>query len=134
MKVVIVGAGPSGLFLTHRLLNRNSNYRVHIFEQKENPHSLEYADNREFGFGLGAKAQNWLKTVDGLWQLLTEKGFKLSLGELILISRRELCALLLDLLISNYQENIESEKVKLKIEFNTSVLKVDFQEHKILVE
>ncbi len=134
MKVVIVGAGPSGLFLTHRLLNRHSNYRVHIFEQKENPNSLEYADNREFGFGLGAKAQNWLKTVDGLWQLVREKSVKLSLGELILISRRELCALLLNLLISKEQENIKSEKVRIKIEFNTSVLKVDFSNHKILVE
>ena len=134
MKVVIVGAGPSGLFLAHRLLNRNSDYRIHIFERKKNPNNLEYADRREFGFGLGAKAKNWLKTVDQLWELVIEKGVKLSFGELILIPRRELCALLLDLLISNYQENTESEKAKLKTEFNTSVLEVDFQNHKILVE
>ena len=102
MKVVIVGAGPSGLFLAHRLLNRNSNYTVHIFERRKNPNSLEYADDREFGFGLGTKAKNWLKTVEGLWELVREKGVQLSWGELILIPRRQLYTLLSSLLISNY--------------------------------
>lgn len=134
MKVVIVGAGPSGLFLAHRILNSNSTSRVEIFERKDNPNSLEYTDNREFGFGLGTKAKNCLKKVDGLWELVIEKGVKLSIGELILITRRELCTLLLNSLISNYQENKESQTDKLKIDFNSSVLEVDFQNHKILVE
>ena len=132
MKVVIVGAGPSGLFLAHRLLNRDSNYEIQIFERKQNPRDSQYSDEREFGFGLGTKAKNWLTTVDGLWDSVIEEGVKLSFGELWLIPRRKLCSLLLNTLISRYEENIS--QARFKVEFNTSVLEIDFPHQKILVE
>jgi len=132
MKIVIVGAGPSGLFLVHRLLNRDSNYEIHIFERKESPNNLEYSDERDFGFGLGKKAKKSLQTVKKIWEEIIKKSIKLTLGELWLIPRRQLCKVLLNLLKEQEAESIS--KGKLKIEFKANVLQVDFKNHKILVE
>lgn len=92
MNVIIVGAGPTGLFLAHRLLARGPSYTVQIYECNQNPTDLEYLDIREFGLGLGARVQHWLNSIDGLREQLVCEGIEFTNNGLILIPRRQLCA------------------------------------------
>jgi len=44
--------------------------------------------------GLGARVQHWLKSIDGLREQLVSEGIEFTNNGLILIPRRQLCALL----------------------------------------
>ncbi|NJK48072.1 FAD-dependent monooxygenase [Candidatus Gracilibacteria bacterium] len=134
MKITIVGAGPSGLFLAHRLLARSKHYQVQIFEKLDAPNSIDNSNSQEFGFGFGTKAQEWLKSIDGLWELLLEQSVSLESGRLILISRRHLCASLLQLLNNRYGTETIKALPRLSVEFNTSVLDVFLESREILIE
>ncbi len=104
MNVVIVGAGSAGLFLAHRLLALSPSYRVQLYDCNQNPTDLKALDSRGFGLGLGARVQHWLNSVEGLGEQLTNEGIGLTPGGLILIPRRQICALLLQSLLTRYSD------------------------------
>lgn len=133
MNVIIVGAGPTGLFLAHRLLARNPSYKVKIYESNKNPIDLEYCDSKEFGLGLGARIQNWFKSIDGLEEQLVSQGINFPSG-LILIPRRQLCALLLRSRLTLYGERESNENSRLWINFNTPVVNVDSTHREIIID
>ncbi|MBO3462444.1 hypothetical protein G7B40_032110 [Aetokthonos hydrillicola Thurmond2011] len=65
MNVIIVGAGPAGLFLAHRLLAHSPSYTVQIYDSNKNPTDPEISQyppriirlekrNTEFGLVFGA--------------------------------------------------------------------------------
>ncbi|WP_298908651.1 NAD(P)-binding protein [uncultured Nostoc sp.] len=66
MNIVIIGAGPAGLFLAHRLLALSQNHTIQLYDSNQNPTDLEYADSRGFSLGLGTKVQQWLNSIEGL--------------------------------------------------------------------
>ncbi|WP_299488031.1 NAD(P)/FAD-dependent oxidoreductase [Acaryochloris sp. IP29b_bin.137] len=116
MNVVIIGAGPAGLLLAHRLLTRSSHYQVFIYEQRSDPRKLR-ADQRAFVLSLTERGQKELRAIDGLWPAVDQQGvaicktgiynkklqqwkvFERSSGTekySLLINRNNLCAALLD--------------------------------------
>lgn len=144
MKVVIIGAGPAGLLLAHRLLARSTHYQVHIYEQRSDPR-LPRSDQRAFVLSLTERGQHELKALDGLWPTVQQQGVivrktgfyskkkeqwkviqrdsdpeKFSL----LINRNNLCAALL----------AELEKRAypgLHLNFDTSCVEVDLKGHQV---
>lgn len=129
MNVIIVGAGPTGLFLAHRLLSRNPNYTVQIYESNKNPTDSKYSDSKEFGLGLGTRVQHWLTSIDGLREQLVSEGIEFSVNGLILIPRRQLCALLVRSLLTRYG----NQASRLSINYNVSVVDVDLTNHEIVI-
>jgi len=127
MNIIIVGAGPAGLFLAHRLLARSPSYTVQIYERNQNPTNVEYFDSREFGLGLGTRVQHWLKSIDGLREQLVSEGIEFTSNGLILISRRQLCAVLVRSLLTNYSSQAT-------VNFNASLVDVDLTRCEVLIE
>jgi len=131
MNVVIVGAGPAGLFLAHRLLALSPSHRVQLYDCSQSPTNLESFDNRGFGLGLGARIQQWLSSIEGLGEQLASDGLEFTPGGLILISRRQLCALLLRSLLARHSNWTSHESEQLSVNFNASVVNVDLVRHEI---
>lgn len=63
VKVLIVGAGPSGLLTAQSLLSRGTNYEVKIIESRESPNSLIEA-SRSYSLGLNIRGQSAIKYFD----------------------------------------------------------------------
>ena len=133
MNIVIIGAGPAGLFLAHRLLALSQNHTVQLYDSNQNPTDLEYADSRGFGLGLGTKVQQWLNSIEGLQEKLASQGVELTPGGLILIPRRDLCALLVHLL-TRYGNRTSDESSRLSVNFNVPVVDVDLARREIVIE
>ena len=133
MNVIIVGAGPTGLFLAHRLLARGSSYTVQIYECNQNPTDLEYLDIREFGLGLGARVQHWLNSIDGLREQLVCEGIEFTNNGLILIPRRQLCALLMRSLLTHYGNQVVNKRSQLSVNYNVSVVDVDLTRREVVI-
>lgn len=134
MNVVIVGAGSAGLFLAHRLLALSPSYRVQLYDCNQNPTDLKALDSRGFGLGLGARVQHWLNSVEGLGEQLANEGIELTPSGLILIPRRQLCALLLQSLLTRYSDRGSNANSRLSVNFNASVVKVDLARRRVMVK
>ncbi len=134
MNVVIVGAGPAGLFLAHQLLALSPSHRVQLYDCNQNPTDLESFDSRGFGLGLGARVQHWLNSVEGLGEQLTCEGIEFTSGGLVLIPRRQLCALLLRSLLTRYGNQVSNTNSQLSVNFNASVVNVDLARREVMIE
>ncbi|MBW4440678.1 MAG: FAD-dependent monooxygenase [Plectolyngbya sp. WJT66-NPBG17] len=139
MNVVIVGAGPAGLFLAHRLLTLSPDYKIRVYDCNPEPTDSEAADSRGFGLGLGERVQHWLNGIEGLKEQLTNEGTEFTMGGLVLIPRRQLCALLLRLARSaTPKEPLLAQSgnhtSQLAVTFNTSVIAVDLARREITIE
>lgn len=128
MNVVIVGAGPAGLFLADRLLTLNPRYKVQVYDSNQDPTGSEATDSRGYGLGLGTRVQHWLNRIEGLREQLADAGTELTARGLILIPRRQLCALLLQSLLARY-----GQTAQLTINFNASVVDVDLSRREITI-
>lgn len=133
MNVVIVGAGPAGLFLAHRLLAISPSYKVKIYDCNQNPTDLGSFDSRGFGMGLGARVQHWLKSIDGLREQLASEGIEFTADGLILIPRCQLCALLVRWLLTSYGNQVSNGSSRLSVNFNVSVVDVDLARHQVVI-
>ncbi|HEY9644221.1 MAG TPA: FAD-dependent monooxygenase [Coleofasciculaceae cyanobacterium] len=133
MNIVIVGAGPAGLFLAHRLLALSPSPRVQLYDCQPSPTDLEPATSRGFGLGLGAKVQQKLSSIEGVEEQLAAEGLEL-LGGLILIPRRQLCALLLRSLLLHHSNQTSDDNTQLSVNFNTSVVDVNLTRREIRIE
>lgn len=134
MNVVIVGAGPAGLFLAHRLLALSPSHTVQLYDCNQNPTDLESFDSRGFGLGLGARIQHWLNSIEGVGEQLASDGLEFTPGGLILIPRRQLCALLLRSLLTCHGDRTSNENARLSVNFNASVVDVDLARREIGIE
>ena len=65
-KVVIVGAGPSGLLLAHYLLRRGDRYQVEIYERLGDPREVELSNSRTIPYSLNQRGFLALRPIDGL--------------------------------------------------------------------
>jgi kynurenine 3-monooxygenase len=65
-KVVIVGAGPSGLLLAHYLLQRGETYQINIYERRSDPRIISFSKSRTFPISLNERGMSALRQIEGL--------------------------------------------------------------------
>ncbi|MFB2971691.1 FAD-dependent oxidoreductase [Aerosakkonema sp. BLCC-F183] len=65
-KVVIVGAGPSGLLLAHYLLRRGDKYQIDIYERRSDPRIIPFSKSRTFPITLSERGMSALSKIEGL--------------------------------------------------------------------
>lgn len=65
-KVVIIGAGPSGVLLAHYLLRRNDRYHVDIYERRNDPRLMSFSNARTFPISLNERGTNALYKIPGV--------------------------------------------------------------------
>ena len=67
LRSLIVGGGPSGLLLAHRLLDAGGS--VSLLEGRPDPRAPGYLEGRAYALGLGLRGRTAIRTVDeDLWQ------------------------------------------------------------------
>ena len=65
-KVVIVGAGASGLLLAHYLLQRDCKYQIEIYERHHDPRTISVAKSRTFPIALNDRGMNAIAQIPNL--------------------------------------------------------------------
>eukprot|EP00965_Chrysotila_dentata_P210657 6186015-Pleurochrysis_carterae.AAC.1 len=74
MRALIVGAGPSGLLLAHRLLDAGANVRV--LERRGDPRIDRSPEGRAYALGLGLRGRTAIRSVsEQVWQTVAAEGF-----------------------------------------------------------
>ncbi|MBD2778072.1 FAD-dependent oxidoreductase [Iningainema tapete] len=134
-KVVIVGAGPSGVLLAHYLLRRDSQYQIDIYERRGDPRVVPFSKSRSYPVALGERGMNALRKIEGVEEAVKalsvemtgtvfhqkngKKRFTSRKKPLITLDRTNLVIALLKL-----TEKYDSER--LNIHFNYQCTQVDF--------
>eukprot|EP00977_Amphora_coffeiformis_P001003 scaffold219_cov156-Amphora_coffeaeformis.AAC.1 len=73
LRVAVVGGGPSGLLLAHRLLKGGAS-QVSLFESRPRPGGK--LERRAYALGLGIRGRTAIKSVDEkLWEKVKQAGF-----------------------------------------------------------
>ncbi len=72
-KVVIIGAGPTGLLLAHYLLRREK-YQVELYEQRSDPRLVDISQQRTFPISLQERGRKALRQIPGLEEAITAAG------------------------------------------------------------
>jgi kynurenine 3-monooxygenase len=135
-KVVIVGAGASGLLLANYLLRRGEKYQVEIYELRDDPRVSSFSKSRTFPIALNYRGMSAIAGIEGLETALKACSVELK-GTVIhsargsqqvvrrkkpltVLNRNELMVILLEQLIKKFDDN------RLKIHFNCQCTQVDF--------
>jgi kynurenine 3-monooxygenase len=151
VSVAVVGAGPSGLLLSHLILQQD-NTRVTLIDGRPDPRT-KGAEQRAYALGIGIRGRTAIRHVDdGLWQAVKRRGyeserFQLHVGGLVIPLRSErdgkstrltddgtlvepslliyqsaLCAAMMDELEARFQSS-----GRLQVLFDTKVEKCDLR-------
>ena len=73
LKVAVVGGGPSGLLLAHKLLRAGAT--VTLYESRPRPSKTEL-EGRAYALGLGMRGRTAIKSVDeDLWSAVKAQGY-----------------------------------------------------------
>ena len=139
MRAAVVGGGPAGLLLAHRLLGDGA--AVDVYEGRVDPRiDGAPAEGRAYALGLGLRGRTAIQSVDErLWQAVAEQGFgsdrftlHLPFGAFdlrkpdgsqepsVLIYQTDLCAALLSELEARY-----GESGRLSVAHGTRVSSID---------
>lgn len=151
LNIAVVGAGPSGLLLSHLLLKQDQNIRVTLLDGRSDPRK-KTAEQRAYALGIGLRGRTAIRQVDeDLWQAVKQRGyeserFQLHIGPLVIPLRSEkdggegkepslltyqsdLCAALCDELEKRHQSS-----GRLQLCFGTKVMECDLKAMKITTE
>jgi kynurenine 3-monooxygenase len=94
LKVAVVGAGPSGLLVAHRLVQAGVS-SVEMFETRNDPRSSQNLEGRAYALGIGVRGRTAIRSVDNnLWESVKAKGFEserfnLYIGDKLKINLRD---------------------------------------------
>lgn len=147
-KAAIVGGGPSGLLLAHKLLQKGA--AVHVFEGRKDPRSLGDLEGRAYALGLGMRARSAIRSVaNSLWDAVKARGYESerftlylrtlpvklrdgsgdeSLEPSVLMYQSDLCAALLDDLEHRHSTG------KLSLEFTKKIASCDLKKNTLILE
>lgn len=136
LKVAVVGGGPSGLLLAHKLLANGAS--VDIYEGRRDPRLSNDLEGRAYALGLGMRGRTAIRSVDdALWEAVKARGYESerftlyirgfpirlrdkvvdgSLEPSVLMYQSDLCAALLDDLVKRDVEGKLSVKFEQRIE------------------
>ncbi|HEY9692673.1 MAG TPA: NAD(P)/FAD-dependent oxidoreductase [Oculatellaceae cyanobacterium] len=134
-KVVIVGAGPSGVLLAHYLLRRGDKYQVDIYERRNDPRIISFSNSRTYPITLSERGMTALRKIEGIEAAVQEISLEItgaiSHGNngkarllprrkpLLALDRTNLAIALLETLAQKYDNN------RLNIYFNHKCTGVD---------
>ena len=77
LKVAIIGAGPSGILLAHKLLQNDKVRLVSLYERRSRPAYQKIESS--YVVGLGLRGRRAIQSVDGaLWKAVEDKTFSCS--------------------------------------------------------
>lgn len=135
-KVVIVGAGPSGVLLAHSLLDRDEQYQVELYDRLGDPRVIEFSNARTYSITLTERGMNALRQIPGLEAAVRAMGTEVQGGvfhdkrgktrvtsrkkPFVAIDRTRLVIALLKELAEKYDDR------RLKLQFNHPCTEVDF--------
>eukprot|EP00574_Skeletonema_japonicum_P000223 CAMPEP_0201740600 /NCGR_PEP_ID=MMETSP0593-20130828/46388_1 /ASSEMBLY_ACC=CAM_ASM_000672 /TAXON_ID=267983 /ORGANISM="Skeletonema japonicum, Strain CCMP2506" /LENGTH=533 /DNA_ID=CAMNT_0048234919 /DNA_START=104 /DNA_END=1702 /DNA_ORIENTATION=- len=145
LNVAIVGAGPSGLLLAHKLLQSNVPVaNIDVFESRSDPRDLQKQQgSRAYALGLGIRGRSAIRTVDEeLWAAVKKRGFECERFRLhfsqklnvklrdredgvepsVLIYQTDLCSGLLDELETR---SLDKPQCTVKVHYETFIKEVD---------
>jgi kynurenine 3-monooxygenase len=73
LRVSIVGGGPSGLLVAHRLLKEGAT--VNLYERRPRPGNISL-ESRAYALGVGIRGRTAIQSVDlDLWKYIQERGY-----------------------------------------------------------
>lgn len=154
LKVAIIGAGPSGLLLAHRLLASLPSFPISsldIYESRSDPRLPSNLDGRAYALGLGVRGRSAIQSVDErLWQCVKNRGFECDRFRLhindkinvklrdteagvepsVLIYQTDLCGALLDEL----DERSRTSDVNIQVKFDKNVSDVNLTSSMITID
>jgi kynurenine 3-monooxygenase len=141
-KVVIIGAGPSGLLLAHYLV-RKPNYDVEVYERRSASDYINSSSERSFPISLQERGRKAIRTIAGLEAAIAAEGtfcqgtiMHRAKGKPRRISRQNpLLTIdrnrLITVCLQQLQEYANSNQKKLKIQFDCKCIGLE-QESKTL--
>lgn len=65
-KIVIIGAGPSGVLLAYYLLQRGDQYQIDLYDRLGDPRTLEFSNARTYPITLTERGMSALAPIEGL--------------------------------------------------------------------
>jgi kynurenine 3-monooxygenase len=135
-KIVIIGAGPCGLFLAHTLRRRGAKYQIEIYDRRPDPRLISFENSRTFPLSLNTRGMTALGIIPLLESVVREKStlIKGSIlhqengkyirvfrkSELVTMDRTNLVMTLLNHLTK------DSEKYPVNIHFNSECHEINF--------
>ena len=143
-RVVIVGAGPSGILLAHYLLRRQEAYQIEIYDRRPDPRSVSFEKARTYPLTLNARGLHALRQVPGLEDSVKAQGTAIwgtvvhgRKGKMRTLSRQKpLFALdrtqLVITLLEKLTETDQSDR--LTLHFNCKCIAADFERQSITFE
>lgn len=136
-KVVIVGAGPSGVLLAHYLLCRGAQYQIDIYERLNDPRVIEFSKSRTFPISLTERGMKALSQITGVEAAVRAISLEMDgtifhqpNGQtrvtsrkipLVTLERTNLVITLLQLLVEKYDNS------RLRLHFNYQCTNVNFE-------
>ena len=147
-QVIILGAGPGGLLLAHRLAQRSPHYQITIYDKRPDPRQASGGD-RAFALGLMKRGRQALQPIPGLWEAVVAQGVEVNRsgfysakkqqwqmidrnyppGEaMVLIQRDRLCSVLLD-----HLEQLDPQGDRVRVIFQALAHGVDLRQHQVRI-
>lgn len=132
-KVVIVGAGPSGLLLAHYLVRR-PNYHVEIYDRRSDPRTSQNYRQRSFPISLQKRGRKAIEVIDDLATAISQRGIFCTAtimhgekGKLRKISRPNPLLtidrqLLVEILLQQLEEYAAPERLKVQFGYECTSL------------
>jgi kynurenine 3-monooxygenase len=143
-KVVIVGAGPSGVLLAHYLLRRGDFYQIDIYERRSDPRVVSFSKSRTYPLTLNGRGMSALRKIEGVEEAVRAMSveitgtishqkngktrFRRRSKPLVALDRTNLAIALLNKLTQKYDSS------RLNIHFDCKCTRVDFETKRISLQ